>query len=154
MAKNTAENKLSKELRSKLNEKDKIGILSAVDTNSVPNMTLIVFFISKDEESILFAIDKENPCYKNLVKNKKVVFGIYDNDNFCYKIVGRAGVVKAPSDTHPMMNIVRLDVITIQEETFPYMRVTNGIAIEYLDAKTTRFGNAMFKELKKVAAEL
>jgi len=154
MAKDSSETRISKEVRTNLNEKKRIAFLSAVDSNSVPSITPIAFFIAKDEESLVFAINHDNLCYKNLVKNKKIIFGVYDSGNACYRITGRAGVVKAPSDTHPMMNIVRLDVITIQEDTSPFMQIKNGIEIEYLDKKTTRFANAMLKELKKVAASL
>jgi len=64
MAKNTSENRLTKDLRAKLNEKDRSAFLSAVDLNGVPSITIISFFISKDEESLLFAIDRDNSCYK------------------------------------------------------------------------------------------
>lgn len=154
MAKNPSENKLTKDLRAKLNERERSAFLSAVDSNGVPGITVVTFFIPKDEESLLFAMDSDNSCYKNLVKNKKVIFGIYDSNNFCYRITGRAGVVKAPSDTHPMMNLVRLDVITIQEDKSPFMKIKSGIEIEYLDKKTARFASAMLKELKEVAASL
>ncbi|MBI5376693.1 MAG: pyridoxamine 5'-phosphate oxidase family protein [Candidatus Schekmanbacteria bacterium] len=149
-----SESKVSKELRDRLNEKDRVAFISAVDTNSIPALTIIPFFIAKDEESLLFAVHRDDSTYKNLVKNKKIVFGVFDSGNFCCRITGRAGVVKAPSDTHPLMNIVRLDVISIEKEPSPFMDVVDGIKIKYVDQKASRFAVAMLGELKKVAAQL
>lgn len=148
------EHKLGKETKAKLNSKDKVAFLSTADANGIPDVVVVPFFIAKDEESLLFAISKEDPCYKNLIKNKKVILSLYDDGDFCLKILGRAGVVKAPSDTHPLMNIVRLDVIKMSEDKSPFLAVHQGIRIRYKDSKASRFGSAMMKELKKVATQL
>ncbi|OGL38829.1 MAG: hypothetical protein A2149_06795 [Candidatus Schekmanbacteria bacterium RBG_16_38_11] len=146
--------KLGKEIQDKLNQQDSLAFLATVDLNNIPSLTAISFFIAKDEESLLLAIHKDNPNYRNLVKSKKVIFSIYnDNDSYLH-IFGRAGVVKAPSDTHPLMNIVRIDVINIKSERSSYFSVIQGVKIKFKDEKSKRFRTAMLSELKKVATQL
>jgi len=146
--------KLSKEIQNKLNQQDSLAFLATVDLNNIPSLTAISFFIPKDEEGLLLAIHKDNTNYRNLVKSKKVIFSIYtDNDTYIH-IFGRAGVVKAPSDTHSMMNIVRIDVINIKSERSSYFSVIQGVKIKFKDEKSKRFRTAMLSELKKVAIQL
>jgi len=154
MITNNLGNKLSKEIQARFNQKDGLAFLATVDTNGIPNLTAIPFFIAKDEESLLLAIHKDNQSYKNLVKSKKVIFSVYDENDTCLHIFGRAGVVRAPSDTHPMMNIVRIDVINIRSDTSPYLSVIHGVKVKYKDEKAKRFRAAMIAELKKVATQL
>ena len=154
MIPNNLGNKLTKEIQSKISQKDNLAFLASVDSNGIPNLTAIPFYIIKDEESLLFAIHKDNPAYKNLVKSKKVIFSIYDENDVCFHIFGRAGVVSAPSDTHPMMNIVRIDVINVKGDTSSYFSIASGIRVKYKDDKAKRFRTAMVSELKKVANQL
>ena len=154
MISNVLDNKISKEIQSKLNQKENLAFLATVDTNNIPNLTAIAFYVVKDEESLLLAIHKDNQSYRNLVKNKKVIFSVYDENDTCLHIFGRAGVVKAPSDTHPMMNIVRIDVINVKADTSSYFSVMQGVKVKYKDEKAKRFRTAMISELRKVSTQL
>ncbi len=154
MIPNNMGNKLTKEIQAKISAKENLAFLATVDSNGIPNLTAVPFYIIKDEESLLFAIHRDNPAYRNLVKSKKVIFSIYDENDICLHIFGRAGVVSAPSDTHPMMNLVRIDVINVKGDTSAYFSVASGVRVKYKDDKAKRFKTAMISELKKVANQL
>ncbi|OGL39819.1 MAG: hypothetical protein A3C43_12330 [Candidatus Schekmanbacteria bacterium RIFCSPHIGHO2_02_FULL_38_11] len=154
MISNSLGTKITKEIQAKINPKDNLAFLATVDSSGIPNLTTIPFYMIKDEESLLFAIHKDNSAYRNLIKSKKVIFSIYDENDTCLHIFGRAGVVSAPSDTHPMMNIVRIDVINIKGDTSAYLSIVSGVRVKYKDDKAKRFKTAMLSELKKVANQL
>jgi uncharacterized pyridoxamine 5'-phosphate oxidase family protein len=146
--------KLPQNVIVKMNSEETFIFLGSVDINGIPNITPVSFVIVKDEESLLFAIHKEEQGYKNLVKSKKVALSFYQDADSVVSILGRAGVVKAPSDTHPLMNIVRVDVINLKIDQSSYLSVQIGIKPKYKDEKAKRFKNAMMTELKKVASQL
>ena len=43
----------------------------------------------------------------------KVVISLLEPNNVCVHLVGRSGVVRAPSKTHPLIHIAQIDIIDI-----------------------------------------
>lgn len=68
-----------------------------------------------------------------------------DSDNIAYSILGRAGVVKAPSQVHPLMNVVRIDIIDIKSDRSVLTRITSGIRWEYASWEAEEFSIALYR---------
>jgi hypothetical protein len=48
---------------------------------------------------------------KNIVWQKKVMISFFEPGNLIINIIGRAGVLRAPSYTHSLMHIIQIDLI-------------------------------------------
>ena len=89
-----------------------------------------------------------------MVWQKKVMINIMGAGNVCYSILGRAGVVRAPSQVHPLMNIVRIDVIDIKSDRSILVRIEDGIKWSYTSPDAVELLKYLFKELEELARTL
>ena len=74
-----------------------------------------------------------------MVWQKKVMICFLDENNVAYSILGRAGVVRAPSEVHPLMNVVRLDIIDIKSDASVLMKVDSGVRWSYTSWKLKNY---------------
>src|SRR4051812_3075591 len=102
--------KLPEDLINILKAGKTVGVLATFSDKDLPHTTPIQCVFPKGTESILIAIHKEHTGYHNMVWHKKVMMCFMDEGNVAYSILGRAGVVRAPSDVHRLMSIVRIDI--------------------------------------------
>ena len=93
-----------------------VGVLSTFSEKGLPHTTPIQCLYPKGLESILISIHKNHQGYQNMVWQKKVMLCFMDEGNIAYSILGRAGVVRAPSMVHPLMNVVHIDIIDIKNK--------------------------------------
>ena len=114
MAKNVGI-KLPEDLVKVLKQEKTVAILATFSEKGVPHTTPIQSLYPKGAESLLMTINKEHIGYHNMVWQKKVMLCFLDEGNVAYSILGRAGVIRAPSLVHPMMNVVRIDIMHIRK---------------------------------------
>ena len=107
MAKNVGI-KLPEDLVKVLKQEKTVAILATFSEKGLPHTTPIQSIYPKGSESILMTINKEHLGYHNMVWQKKVMLSFLDEGNVAYSILGRAGVVRAPSLVPPLMNVVRI----------------------------------------------
>lgn len=88
-----------------------VGFLTTFSDKGIPILTIVTTLIFKNRESLLLAIMNDTLAYKNIVWQKKIMLSFYESNNLVLSIIGRAGVLRAPSHTHPMMHIVQIDLI-------------------------------------------
>lgn len=131
-----------------------VAVLATFSEKSVPHTTPLNTLYPKGRESILIAIHKDHTGYHNMVWQKKVMLCFLDGDNVAYSVLGRAGVVRAPSLVHPLMNIVRVDIIEIKCDRSVLCRVDSGVRWSYTSAEAEELSKALMDELKELSKTL
>ena len=146
--------KLPEDLINALKSEKIVAILATFSDKGLPHTTPIQCLYPKGLESILMSIHKDHTGYHNMVWQKKVMLCFLDDNNIAYSILGRAGVVRAPSIVHPLMNIVRIDIIDIKSDRSVLTRVDSGIRWSYTSPEAQELSQALMDELKDLAKTL
>jgi len=146
--------KLPEDLVEFLKTERALGILATFSEKGIPNTTPIQCIYPKGQESLLMSIHKEHTGYHNMVWQKKVMINFLGQNNIAYSILGRAGVVRAPSQVHPLMNIIRIDIIDIKSDRSILTKVEQGISWSYTSAEAEELVNSLYRELKDLAKTL
>lgn len=146
--------KLPDDLMMLLEEGKTVGILATFSEKGLPNTTPIQCLFPKGSESILMSIHKDHIGYHNMVWQKKVMLCFLDKNNIAYSVLGRAGVVRAPSTVHPLMNIVRIDIIDVKSDRSPLVNVTGGVSWGHTSPEAEELSVALMMELKELSKTL
>ena len=146
--------KLPEDLINALKSEKIVAVLATFSDKGLPHTTPIQCLYPKGLESILMSIHKDHTGYHNMVWQKKVMLCFLDDNNIAYSILGRAGVVRAPSLVHPLMNIVRIDIIDIKSDRSVLTRVDSGIRWSYTSSEAQELSQALMDELKELARTL
>lgn len=131
-----------------------LAILATFSEKGIPNTTPIETVYTKGDESLLLSIHKDHTGYHNMVWQKKIMLCFLDENNVAYSVLGRAGVVRAPSFVHPLMNIVRVDIIDIKSDRSVLTRVDSGVRWSYTSEEAEELSNSLLNELKELAKTL
>ncbi len=135
-------------------KKGTVGILATFSESGLPHTTPIQCIYPKGQESILISIHKDHTGYLNMVWQKKVMMCFLDEGNVAYSVLGRAGVVRAPSQVHPLMNIVRIDIIDIKSDRSVLTRVDAGVKWSYTSPEAQELTENLLKELRSLSKTL
>lgn len=146
--------KLPEDLIELLKKENTIAMLATFSEKGIPNTTPLQCIYPKGQESLLLSIHKEHTGYLNMVWQKKVMICFLGEGNIAYSVLGRAGVVRAPSQVHPLMNVVRIDIIDIKSDRSILTKVDHGVAWSYTSAEAEELLRSLFKELKELARVL
>lgn len=146
--------KLPDDLLEVLNKQKAVAVLATFSERGLPHTTPIQCIYPKGSESLLISIHKEHEGYHNLVWQKKVMLSFLAEGNVAYSVLGRAGVVRAPSKVHPLMNVVRIDIIDIKSDRSILTRVDSGVQWSYTSLEAEELIKCLFKELKELAQVL
>lgn len=146
--------KLPEDLIKVLKSEKTVGVLATFSEKGLPHTTPIQCIYPKGLEGILISIHKDHTGYQNMVWQKKVMMCFMDEGNVAYSILGRAGVVRAPSEVHPLMNIVRIDIIDIKSDRSVLTKVDAGIRWSYTSWEAEELSKALMNELKDLADTL
>lgn len=131
-----------------------VAVLATFSEKGLPHTTPLQYVYPKGPESILLSIHKEHEGYHNMVWQKKVMLCFLDENNVAYSILGRAGVVRAPSNIHPLMNVVRIDIIDIKSDKSQLSTITSGVRWNHVSAEAEELSNALMNELKELSRTL
>lgn len=146
--------KLPDDLLSALKSEKMVAVLATFSEKGLPHTTPIQCMYPKGLESLLITIHKEHTGYHNMVWQKKVMLCFLDDTNVAYSILGRAGVVCAPSSVHPLMNVVRIDIIDIKCDRSVLSRVDSGVRWSYTSPEAQELCQGLYNELKTLAKTL
>lgn len=146
--------KLPEDLVALLKTGKTTGILATFSEKGLPNTTPLQCVYPKGQESILISIHKDHTGYHNMVWQKKVMMCFMDEGNVCYSVLGRAGVVRAPSTVHPLMNVVRIDIIDIKSDRSVLSKVESGVRWSYTSWEAEELLQALMDELKQLSDTL
>ena len=146
--------KLPEDLIELLKTKQTVAVLATFSEAGLPHTTPIQCIYPKGSESILMTIHKEHTGYHNMVWQKKVMMSFLDAQNVAYSVLGRAGVVRAPSLVHPLMNVVRIDIIDIKSDRSVLTKVDAGVRWSYTSAEAQELTESLMDELKDLARTL
>jgi len=146
--------KIPEELLALLKKEKTVGVLATFSERGLPHTTPIQCIYPKGDESLLLSIHKEHAGYHNMVWQKKVMICFLGENNIAYSILGRAGVVRAPSEVHPLMNIVRIDIIDIKCDRSILTRVEGGATWSFTSAEAEELVKALFAELRSLSKSL
>ncbi len=146
--------KLPEDLVEVLKKEETVGVLATYSEKGLPHTTPIQSIYPKGLESILISIHKDHTGYHNMVWQKKVMMCFLDADNVAYSVLGRAGVVRAPSSVHPLMNVVRIDIIDIKSDRSVLTRVDSGVRWSYTSWEAEELSKGLLNELKELAKTL
>ena len=146
--------KLPEDLVNVLKEEKTVAVLATFSEKSLPHTTPLQCIYPKGLESILISIHKDHTGYQNMVWQKKVMLCFMDEGNVAYSVLGRAGVVRAPSEVHPLMNIVRIDIIDIKSDRSVLTKVESGVRWSYTSWEAQELSEALMNELKDLAENL
>ena len=86
-----------------------VGMLTTYSDKGLPSLMPISTLYPKNRESIIVALPSSSEAYKNMVWQKKVVLSFVESFPLNVHIIARAGVLRAPSQVHPMMHIAQID---------------------------------------------
>lgn len=131
-----------------------VAVLATFSEKGLPHTTPIQWVYPKGVDGILISINKEHTGYHNMVWQKKVMICFMDENNTAYSILGRAGVVRAPSMVHPLMNVVRIDIIDIKSDRSVLTKVEQGVKWSYASVEAAELCEALQGELKELAQTL
>ncbi|MBT3455585.1 hypothetical protein HN446_00820 [bacterium] len=146
--------KLPKDLMEVLKNGKTVAVLSTFSEKGLPHTTPIQCLYPKGDESILISIHKEHTGYQNMAWQKKVMICFMDERDVAYSVLGRAGVVRAPSVVHPLMNVVRIDIIDVKSDASVLMRVDSGVRWSYTSKEAEELSVSLMDELKDLSATL
>ena len=146
--------KLPEDLVDVLKKGQTVGVLATFSEKGLPHTTPIQCVYPKGLESILISIHKDHTGYHNMVWQKKVMMSFLDGNNVAYSILGRAGVVRAPSEVHPLMNVVRIDIIDIKSDRSVLSRVDSGVRWSYTSPEAEELSIGLMNELKELSETL
>jgi hypothetical protein len=135
-------------------KKAPVGVLATFSEKGLPHTTPIHCVYPKGLESILISIHKEHIGYHNMVWQKKVMLCFLEENNTAYSVLGRAGVVRAPSMVHPLMNVVRIDIIDIKSDRSLLTRVDKGVQWSYTSWEAEELSKNLLNELKELSKSL
>jgi hypothetical protein len=130
------------------------AILATFSEQGIPNTTPMQTIYCKGRDSILMSIHKEHTGYENMAWQKKVMISFLDAGNVAYSVLGRAGVVRAPSLVHPLMNVVRVDIIDIKNDRSVLSQVESGAYWSYTSSEAEELSEALLDELKELSRTL
>ena len=146
--------KLPEDLIELLKKEKTIAVLATFSEKGLPHTTPVQCIYPKGQESLLLTIHKEHDGYLNMVWQKKVMLCFLGEGNIAYSILGRAGVVRAPSMVHPLMNVVRIDIIDIKSDRSILTRVDQGVLWSYTSNEAEVLVKSLFRELKELSVSL
>ena len=146
--------KLPDDLIEVLKKGKTVAVLATFSEKGLPHTTPIQWIYPKGIESLLISIHKEHTGYHNMVWQKKVMLCFLDEGNVAYSVLGRAGVVRAPSLVHPLMNVVRIDIIDIKSDRSVLTRVESGVRWSYTSWEAEELSKALMNELKELSETL
>ena len=146
--------KLPEDLIKILKNGKTVGVLATFSEKGLPHTTPIQCVYPKGLESILITIHKDHTGYHNMVWQKKVMMCFIDENNVAYSVLGRAGVVRAPSTVHPLMNVVRIDIIDIKSDRSVLVKVDSGVRWSYTSWEAEELLKNLLKELQDLAEVL
>jgi hypothetical protein len=146
--------KLPEDLVNILKAGKTVAVLATFSEKGLPHTTPIQCVYPKGLESILMTIHKDHSGYHNMVWQKKVMLNFLDEGNVAYSILGRAGVVRAPSSVHPLMNVVRIDIIDIKSDRSVLTRVDAGVRWSYTSWEAEELSKALMQELQELSEAL
>jgi len=146
--------KLPEDLVEVLKKGQVVGVLATFSEKGLPHTTPIQTLYPKGRESVLISIHKDHTGYHNMVWQKKVMMCFMDENNVAYSVLGRAGVVQAPSSVHPLMNVVRIDIIDIKSDRSVLTKVESGVKWSYTSSEAEELLRGLLDELKNLAKTL
>lgn len=146
--------KLPEDLIAVLKRKNTVAVLATFSEKGLPHTTPVQCLYPKGLESILLAIHKDHTGYHNMVWQKKVMLCFLDEGNVAYSVLGRAGVVRAPSMVHPLINVVRIDIIDIKCDRSILTRVDAGVKWSYTSWEAEELSKSLFGELEELSESL
>jgi len=146
--------KLPDDLVELLKKCNTVAVLATFSEKGLPHTTPLQCVYPKGLESLLIAINKDHMGYHNMVWQKKVMLCFMGEHNIAYSILGRAGVVRAPSEVHPLMNIVRVDIIDIKCDRSVLVHVDAGVTWSYTSPDAQQLCDGLYGELKTLAKTL
>ncbi|MFA6066130.1 MAG: pyridoxamine 5'-phosphate oxidase family protein [Candidatus Babeliaceae bacterium] len=146
--------KLPEDLIAVLEAEKTVAVLATFSEKGLPHTTPLQWVYPKGVESILISIHKDYTGYHNMVWQKKVMLCFLDENNVAYSILGRAGVVRAPSNVHPLMNVVRIDIIDINVDRSALIHVDSGVRWSYVSPEAKELSMALMDELKELSVIL
>jgi hypothetical protein len=146
--------KLPEDLVEMLKKGETVGVLATFSEKGLPHTTPIQCVFPKGLESVLISIHKDHTGYHNMVWQKKVMMCFMGEGNVAYSVLGRAGVVRAPSQVHPLINVVRIDIIDIKSDRSVLTRVDSGVKWSYTSWEAEELSKNLIGELKELAQTL
>jgi len=145
---------LPEDLHEVLKAERSVAVLATFSERGLPHTTPVHWLYPKERDSILMTVHKEHEGYHNMAWQKKVTLCFLEGGNIAYSIMCRAGVVRAPSLVHPLMNIVRLDIVDVLSDRSPLFAINAGVKWSYVSPEAEEIGRALMGELKELAQTL
>ncbi len=131
-----------------------LALIATFSEKTLLHMTPISTICQKNKESFLIAMLSDNIGYKNLVWQKKVLVSFLESPEITIHIVGRAGIVRAPSKTHPLIHIAQIDIIDIIKEDSMLVHIDTGLKWKHISNEMKNLHEMIMKELYECAKVL
>lgn len=126
-------------------------ILATFSEQGVPRTTPLHYMYPRGFDSILITIEKDHSSYLDMIWQKKVTMNFLHDGDISYSVLGRAGVVRAPSLVHPFMNIMRIDIMDVRNNKSMIARINHGVSWSYNSLEAEELSISLLRELKELA---
>lgn len=130
------------------------AILATFSNQGIPHTTPLNMLYPLRGESVLMGIYKEHAGYYNMIWQKKITLCVMGDGNIAYSLSGRGGVVVAPSYSHPLINVCRLDITEIKKDTSSLVTINQGIKWSHTSDDAEDLYKFMYEELKELSFSL
>lgn len=137
-----------------INSQDGIAVLSTFSESGLPYISPIKWVWAMNKDSLLLALDKNEQSYKNMVWQKKIMINFLGKNNLSYSVLGKANTRRAPSVTHPTINILRVDVINLMEKQFEFINIESSAKYSYPNHLSQELNDAIIEEFKELCITL
>lgn len=127
------------------------AILATFTEKGVPRTTPLHYIYPKGLESLLITIEKYHSSYLDMVWQKKVRLNFFVPGDTSYSILGRTGVVRAPSSVHPLFHVVRIDVVDIDYDKYCIATIHDTLQWNYVSPEAEELSMSIMHELEDLA---
>jgi hypothetical protein len=137
-----------------LKKRHGVTVMATFNEKGEPHIAHLDFIYPKGDYGFLIMISKDREEYHNMVWQKKIMLNFLYSGNVAYSILCRSGVVCAPSQTHPTMNVMKADLMEVYSDRSLFMNIYQGTELEYTCPEMEEVGEDIMDELKSLAITL
>jgi hypothetical protein len=130
-----------------------MGTLATFSREGVPHIGIVEYLYPKGLDGVFITLESGSKTHHNLLWQKRASLQLIHENNGCFSILGKAGVVRAPSVVHGGMQVFLLDAISVQRHPFMPIKMDRGVHLRPLDEECAYLKSLLIAELQEICEE-
>lgn len=127
-----------------------MGTLATFSRDGVPHIGIVEYLYPKGLDGVFITLESGSRTHHNLLWQKRASLNLMHGGNACYSILGKAGVVRAPSVVHGGMQVFLLDAISIEKHALMSIRVDQPVDLQPIDKECGYLKSLLIRELRDI----